>query len=182
MRGDFARSAVNIFGLLKVIAILAVIVVLIIVFVGAPLTVDGHSMDPNFQTGEIVLVQRTDLAGTIKRGDVVEAKFPADPTHTKLIKRVIGLPGDTVSFDDTGHYTINGQPLAESYGPIYGQIPAETFSPVALGSNEYFLSGDNRPVSSDSRIWGPVQLSDIQGKVELIIWPFNKLGPANPDY
>ena len=182
MRGDFTNSAINVYGLLKTVAVIAIILVLIVVFVGAPLPVSGSSMQPNFHNGEIVLVLRNGLSGPIKRGEVVEARFPADPNHTKLIKRVIGLPGDTVSFDNYGYYTINGQVLAEDYGPIYGQLPAETVSNITLGSGEYFLSGDNRPGSSDSRIWGPVQASDIQGRVALIIWPLNMLGLANPNY
>ena len=173
--GNIVRSTVNVFGLIKGILIAVVVVILIIVLLGVPLPVNGSSMNPNFYNGDVVLIKRLSFVGDLQRGDVVAAAFPADPTHTKLIKRVIGLPGDTITFDDYGHVSVNGKTLNEdTYKPIYGQLPAATVNNVTLGSGEYFLMGDNRPGSSDSRIWCPVQSGDIQGRVEYIIWPFNK--------
>lgn len=169
----FASSIINFFGLIKVILVVIVTIVLIVVLFGVPLPVSGQSMEPNFHNSQIVLVKRLSFAGTITRGDVVAAAFPADSTHTKLIKRVIGLPGDTVSFDDFGHVTLNGNSLTENYKPNYGELPSLTINNVTLKSGEYFLMGDNRPGSSDSRIWGPVQQNDIQGKVRFIVWPLS---------
>lgn len=183
MARGFTNSVINLFGLIKTIATLAVVVVLIVVFVGVPLPVSGSSMEPNFHNSELVMIQRLNITGQITRGDVVEAKFPGDPSHTKLIKRVIGLPGETVSFDELGHVSINGTLLTELYGPIYGQIPAATNNNVTLGSGQYFLMGDNRPGSSDSRIWGPVESSDIQGKIVAIVYPIRNLSlVSKPKY
>lgn len=169
-------SLINIFSLLKIVAIAVVAIVLIVVLVGVPLPVNGQSMEPNFHNGQIVLVKRLSFAGSITRGEVVAAAFPADPDHTKLIKRVIGLPGDTIFFDSQGHLSVNGKELNELYGPNYGELPPSvtTTNNVTLKSGEYFLVGDNRPGSSDSRVWGPIQQSDIQGRVTFILWPFSQ--------
>jgi len=120
----------------------------------------------------VVIVEHVSFSGSkqIQRGDVVAAKFPADPDHTKLIKRVIGLPGETVSVQDT-HIFINGTPLTEPYQPRYGIAPYDEIPSVTLKSDEYFLSGDNRPGSSDSRLWGPVTRNDILGRVSFVIFP-----------
>ncbi len=162
--------------MLKTVIVIAVLIILAIILLGVPLPVSGHSMDNNFQNGELVLIKRLALTSHLQRGDVVAAAFPADPDHTKLIKRVIGLPGETVSFDDFGHVTIDSTPLVENYMPIYGEIPVDTpHNNILIGANEYFLMGDNRPESSDSRVWGPVQDSDIQGKVDFVLWPFGNV-------
>ncbi|HSX41801.1 MAG TPA: signal peptidase I [Candidatus Saccharimonadales bacterium] len=176
----FSSGLINFFNLIKVAAVLIVLAVMAIVFLGVPLPVDGHSMDPNFATGELVLVQRVNFnASKLQRGDVVAAKFPADASHTRLIKRVIGLPGDTVSAK-AGVITVNGQILDESaYGPIIAAPPYQEVTNLKLGSKEYFLCGDNRPGSSDSRLWGPVQASDIQGRISFIVWPLGKLSYIN---
>lgn len=172
----FLGGVINFFGLIKVVLVLIVIAVLIVIFLGVPLAVDGHSMDPNFQTGEVVLVQRFNFdAHTIRRGDVVAARFPADPNYTRLIKRVVGLPGDTISAAN-GQISVDGQILNEAaYTPIYGMPPYTEITNITLKDGQYFLSGDNRPGSSDSRLWGPVEASDIEGRVAFIAWPLGKM-------
>lgn len=176
----FTTSAINLFGLIKAVAVIVILIVLAIVFLGVPLPVSGHSMDPNFQTSEIVLVQRVGFSvANLQRGDVVAAKFPADPKHTRLIKRVVGLPGDSISAQN-GQITVNGQLLDEAaYQPIIGAPPYEEISRVTLKNGEYFLCGDNRPGSSDSRLWGAVQASDIEGRIAFIVWPLSKLSYIN---
>lgn len=164
------RSFLNFFTTARSLLLLLVILIAFGAIIGTPLPVNGQSMEPNFHTHEIVIVERLSyLNGSIQRGDVVAARFPADSSHTKLIKRVIGLPGDTISIDK-GHLSVNGRPLIEPYNPIYGAPPYQETG-VTLPDNEYFLVGDNRPGSSDSRLWGPVQRSDIQGRVSFIILP-----------
>ncbi len=176
----FSSGLINFFNLIKVAAVLIVVAIMLIVFLGVPLPVDGHSMDPNFATGEVVLIQRVNFNPTkLQRGDVVAAKFPADASHTRLIKRVIGLPGDTISANG-GIITLNGQILDESaYGPLPGMPPYAELTNVTLKDGEYFLVGDNRPGSSDSRLWGPVQTQDIQGRISFIVWPLSKLSYIN---
>jgi signal peptidase I len=166
--------ASTIFDISKYALIAVVVLITVFILVGAPLVVDGQSMVPNFQNREVVVVNRLSYMGSkpIARGDVVAARFPADPTKTKLIKRVVGLPGETVVAKD-GQITVNGQVSTEPYQPILGTPPYAEQGQITLKSDEYFLAGDNRPGSSDSRFWGPVVRADIIGRVSYIIFPFN---------
>ncbi len=146
-----------------------------IVLVGVPLFVDGVSMKPNFHSGELVIIERVSyLSGLIKRGDVVAATFPGDPKHTRLIKRIAGLPGETIHIE-SGKIFVNGLELAEPYKPIIATPPYQEIDSITLKSDEYFLAGDNRPGSSDSRLWGPVARADIQGRAAFVIWPFGDI-------
>jgi signal peptidase I len=174
--GKLFGISLNVFELTKYVVLIVVAAILVVVFLGLPMAVSGQSMEPNFHDKEIVLIQRLSYSGnrTVKRGDVVAAKFPADPEKTRLIKRVIGLPGEKVSIQDN-HYYINGELLNEKYDLILGDPPYVPIVETTLKDGEYFLSGDNRPGSSDSRLWGPVQRSDIQGKVSFIIYPIREL-------
>jgi signal peptidase I len=133
-------------------------------------------MEPNFHNRQVVLVQRFSYANNkeIKRGDVVAAKFPADPNRTRLIKRVIGLPGEKITVKGDNFY-INGELLNEKYGRVTGEPPYTPNYETVLRPGEYYLSGDNRPGSSDSRLWGAIQRGDIQGKISFIIFPFSNL-------
>lgn len=168
----FLRFSSTLFELTKLALIIVVVITAFIVFVGKPLPVSGDSMLPNFRNGEIVIVEQISFFGNkvIKRGDVVAAKFPADPDKTKLIKRVVGLPGEKIEIKDT-HIFVNGSSLNESYQPRYGDAPYQEIASVTLKDGEYFLAGDNRPGSSDSRLWGPVTRSDILGRVSFILFP-----------
>lgn len=170
-------SASTIFFELTKYLILAVVAVSIfLVLVGVPLLIQGQSMEPNFRSGELVVVERLSYFGSkpIKRGDVVAAVFPGDPKKTRLIKRVVGLPGETIGTVE-GKISVNGIELAEPYQPIYGVIPYQEMSELTLRREEYYLAGDNRPGSSDSRLWGAVARGDIQGRASFIIYPFGAL-------
>lgn len=157
--------------------ILGIVVILIIfALVGVPLFVEGRSMEPNFKSGELVVIERLSYWGDkpVQRGDVVAATFPGDPKHTRLIKRVIGLPGETISAKN-GELMVNGTVLDEPYLPRFGEPPYQEMSSVALKSDEYYLAGDNRPGSSDSRLWGAVARADIQGRASFILWPLSSI-------
>lgn len=169
----FLRFSATLFDLTKFALILVVLVVTFMILVGKPLLVNGDSMLPNFRDGEVVIVEQISFSGKkiIQRGDVVAAKFPADPAKTKLIKRVIGLPGEKIKVKDT-HLFINDSPLTESYLPRYGEAPYDEIQLIILKDDEYFLVGDNRPGSSDSRLWGQVTRQDILGRVSFVIFPF----------
>jgi len=172
-RNDFLSPLLSFFELTRVLLLAVALIIIVLAVVAVPLPVSGKSMQPNFQTGQVVLVRRLNPqnSSAIKRGDVVAAKFPADPNHTKLIKRVLGLPGDTI-YASQGVIFINGLKIDESvYAPIIGAPPYEEKAALTLNDGEYFLVGDNRPGSSDSRLWGAVQRRDIQGKVAFVIWP-----------
>jgi|GEM_PF-1421927 len=130
-----------------------------------PMTVrvDGSSMEPTLHAGEEVSVDTQAYASSSPvRGDVILFHYPIDPTQ-EFIKRVIGLPGDTLKITPNQIY-VNGMVLHEPYisAPVNGS--PET---VTLQANDYFVMGDNRPNSFDSRSWGPVPRNYIIGKVIL---------------
>lgn len=170
--------------------------------------IDGPSMEPNFHTNQLVLVSRIGLfSEKYKRGDPMVLKFPGDPEHKKYIKRLVGLPGDTFQIKNNTVY-INDQPVAEEYIRPVGelflpstydtvelQFEAEELhkigrvqtkpdvSRIVLSKNQYFLLGDNRENSNDSRRWYPASRSDLIGPVRFILIPFKDWGPVvNPYY
>jgi signal peptidase I len=149
-----------------------------------PHQVNGLSMVPSFQNGEYVLTDKVSYRfGNPERGDVVVFHAPAaaqcpQGTGCDFIKRVIGLPGETVSVAN-GEISVNGTPLREDYlPPEFETKPgaATQNGPVILGPNEYFVSGDNRPYSSDSRAWGPITKNEIVGKAFFRYLPVDKAG------
>lgn len=174
--GKFFGASTNIFEITKYLVLALALAAAFFMLVGVPLLVQGVSMQPNFHTGELVIVEKVSYWGDkpIKRGDVVAAVFPGDPKHTRLIKRVIGLPGETVTAKG-GIVSVNGNEIKEPYLPIYGDPPYQELTTLTLKSDEYYLVGDNRPGSSDSRLWGAVARPDIQGRAAFIIWPLNSV-------
>ena len=132
--------------------------------------VEGPSMQPNFETGQFLIVSRADyLLGEPHRGDVLVFHYPGDPNED-YIKRLIALPGDTVEIRDTQVY-VNGTEADEPYinEPC---IPARCPDAVwTLGPDEFFAMGDNRNHSVDSRVFGPVPRSYIVGRVLVRYWP-----------
>ena len=128
--------------------------------------VEGSSMQPNFETGEWIIVNRLPyLSGQPQRGDVVVLDFP-EPQED-LIKRVVGLPGETIEIHD-GLVFVDGVPLDE---PYINSPPRYTKQPVTLGADEYYVLGDNRNNSRDSHAFGPVTEDHIVGQAWLIYWP-----------
>lgn len=160
------------FALLRNALLIILLAAVIIVFFGVPLPVSGSSMVPNFESGELVVIEKISYfgSGTVLRGDVVAARFPADPKKTRLIKRVVGLPGELVEYRD-GVFSIDGVVLTEKYLITAGVPPYQEIASIQLKQDEYFLVGDNRPGSSDSRLWGPVQRQDIQGRAAFVLFP-----------
>jgi signal peptidase I len=155
--------------------IVAVIVVLMInFFVATVFIVDGVSMEPNYHTGEVVVANRWQyLFGKPERYDAVTLKFPGDPDHKKYIKRVIGIPGDTIAIQN-GQVSVNNQKIAEPY-LSFGTLTLPDMIKT-LGPDDYFLMGDNRDNSSDSRIWGVAPSRDLIGKAWVILWPISDFG------
>lgn len=160
--------------ILKLILLSLVIVVPFRIFIAQPFIVEGASMDPTFQTSEYLIVD--ELSYRFKnpeRGDVIVFKFPADPTK-RFIKRLIGLPGEIVSIKD-GQVTVtssehpNGLTLREPY--VESEKP-ENIS-YTLGMGEYFVMGDNRAQSADSRLWGPVPEANIIGRPIIRFFPWD---------
>lgn len=167
----------------KMVVISLAIIIPIRYFLIQPFYVKGASMEPNFHEHEYLMVDEISYRfKAIERGEIVVFRYPKDPQEY-YIKRVIGLPGETVSIKD-GYVYITGtdgvtSKLEESYLPSYVTTVALSEEPVTLDSDEYYVLGDNRNGSKDSRSFGPVQKSFIVGRVFLRGWPLDKLGIIN---
>lgn len=136
----------------------------------ARFVVDGPSMQPNFHTGQFIIVSRVNyLLGDPQRGEVVVFHYPNNPTQD-YIKRVVGLPGDTVEIRETLVY-VNGELLNEPYINEPCQPSSCRDNRWTLGEEEYFMMGDNRNHSSDSRAFGPVNRQFIVGEALVRYWP-----------
>src|SRR5258706_14101515 len=170
---------------LQSILIAAAVFLVIYIFLFRPFQVSGQSMFPNFHNNEYVLTNLITLRfGPPVKGDVIVFKAPPDP-EKDFIKRVIGVPGDTVMVKD-GSVFVNGQLYNESAYlssdvKTYGGTFLKDGDTVTVPDNEYFAMGDNRPYSSDSREWGFVPTGNIIGKSFFVYWPLNEIrGVSNP--
>ena len=151
---------------------------LIITYVGQRTQVSGSSMETTLSDGDNLLVDKiTYRFSEPKRFDIIVFPFQYD-TDTYYIKRIIGMPGETVQIDYDGNIYINGSLLKESYGREVIQNPGRAAEPITLGEDEYFVMGDNRNNSSDSRdsSVGNIHRKDIIGRAWVRIWPFSKFG------
>jgi signal peptidase I len=137
--------------------------------------IEGMSMEPTYHSGERVLVSRY-LTGSPGRGDVVIFDPPVR-SREDFIKRVIGVPGDRVTIRN-GRVFVNGQPLAEPYLQGRQTTCSGRWCDVTLGADQYYVMGDNRPNSSDSRTFGPVAGDRIRGKAWLVVYPLSEIGLA----
>lgn len=185
----------DILGFIKVFVVSAIVILLFVNFVAHPVRVDGRSMYPTLKDGEFGF---TNVGGVllngVERGDIVVVSMEEEGQKTHWVKRVIGLPGDTVSCVNDVVY-INGKVLDETkyIAPDYRQslvdkfgyfnkVPnadntnVEDFEEVKLGDDEYYVMGDNRPYSKDSRYVGPVKKSQIFAKKMLVLLPISDIG------
>jgi signal peptidase I len=146
---------------------LTLLIFLVIRLVIQSYHVDGPSMQPGLTSDEYVLVNKAAyLFHQPERGDVIVFHYPRD-TRQDYIKRIIGLPGDTIQIDST-HVWVNGELLNEPYITI----PANPFAKIwKVPANSYFVLGDNRLVSDDSRYWDYVPKDFIVGKAVIVYWP-----------
>ncbi len=140
-------------------------------------------MEPNFYEREYLLVNKLNIIlDQPKRGDVIVFKFPGE-LEEKYIKRIIGLPGETVEVKDEGIY-IDGKKLMEGYLPK--DLPTSQLSAQdkwTLKNGEFFVLGDNRLNSNDSRVWGTLPKEYLIGKISYIIFPFSQIGAIElPNY
>ena len=146
--------------------VLSLILFLAINAVSARIRVDGYSMEPTLRSGEFVVVNKLSYKiGEPERGDVVVFHFPRNPEQ-EYIKRIVGLPGDTVSIRN-GEVRVNGEILEEEYiksAPSYQ-------GDWTVGADGLFVLGDNRNNSSDSHNWGEVPMELVVGKAVFVYWP-----------
>jgi signal peptidase I len=146
----------------------------IILFVYQPVKVEGGSMEPGLEDQERIFINKLVYKfESIERGDIIVFRYPRD-THKSFIKRVIGLPGDRIRIS-YGHVFVNDHQLPESYVPS-DYLDARSFAEIVVPKNAYFVLGDHRSMSNDSRDFGPVMRGYIYGKAVFGYWPMEKLG------
>lgn len=158
--------------LFKLVVLSLVIVIPFRLYVAQPFIVDGASMDPTFETGHYLIVDEISYRfKTPERGSVIVFRYPRDPSKS-FIKRVIGLPGETISINDGAVIIINaGNPDGFTLDEPYIRSAKRENLTRTMGENEYFVLGDNRLSSADSRIWGPVPADNIIGRPIIRFYP-----------
>jgi len=146
----------------------------IIIFLYQPVRVEGTSMLPVLEDQDRLFVNKMAYrVGDIHRGDVVVFLYPHDH-HKSYIKRVIALPGDDLRIDH-GHVIVNGKRMAEKYVPPRFE-DSRSLPDTIIPDHEYFVMGDHRSISSDSRDFGPVDRDLIYGKAAFVYWPMEQVG------
>ena len=182
---DMWRFAAELVRTALIVSILAYVLRL---FVVEPFVVEGSSMAPNFATNDFLIVDKVSYRlHDPQRGDIIVFKYPYD-TSINYIKRIIGLPGETVRINDNKVTIINkanpdGFVLSEPYlaSNIITALPATASkNEFVVPADSYFMLGDNRPGSSDSREWGFLPKEDIIGPVDLEAFPLNKIQIIHP--
>jgi len=164
---------------LETIVVSLAIFAVVYIFLFQPHQVDGQSMEPNFHNKEYILTDKVSYRlGEPKRGDVVVFHSPQDAS-TDFIKRIMGVPGDMIMLNG-GHFYLNGEMLSENYINDPGQVMPGRFlregASVEVPPDQYFVMGDNRLHSSDSREWGFVTRQGIVGRAFFRYWPVNAFG------
>ncbi len=162
---------------IKIVIIALLIVVPIRYFLFQPFFVRGQSMEPNFYNGDYLIVDELSYQFRApERGEVVVFKYPNDTTQ-RYIKRIVGLPGETVKINSGKVFIFqDGVPQALDELAYLSQFTqTQGDMEITLNKDEYFVLGDNRPLSADSRSWGTLPEEDIIGRVFLRAWPFNVL-------
>jgi signal peptidase I len=155
------------------------IAIVVILFLYQPVKVEGTSMMPSLQNDERIFINKFVYRfgiSNIGRGDTVVFLYPGDPTKS-YIKRVIGIPGDVIEIDD-GRVIVNSQPISEPYVAEDNRdtipMPRKIVPP-----DQYFVLGDHRSSSNDSRSWGYVPRQNIYGKAVFVYWPLEDLGAVH---
>lgn len=158
--------------------VLEVAVLTLLLFIGVRLLVqnyevDGPSMQPTLQNQEYILVDKAIYyLHSPERGDIIVFAYPKD-TSVDYVKRIIGVPGDTVQVMGNGQVIVDGTTIQEPYiSSLSNPYGPETWH---VGPNQYFVLGDHRDDSSDSRAWGLVPRNDIVGKASLVYWPMSQV-------
>ena len=150
------------------------VIFFIILFLYQPVKVEGGSMEPGLEDQERIFINKLVYRWeSISRGDIVVFRYPRDPRKS-FIKRVIGLPGDRVRIA-FGHVYLNGKAIEETYVPD-DYLDTKSYPETVVPMDSYYMLGDHRSMSNDSREFGPVQRGYINGKAVFGYWPVDNLG------
>lgn len=178
-RSSASKFKDSLIELIEFVAIVAAVLVVLRFFIAEPHRVSGSSMIPNFHDGDYIITNK--LAknfSTLQRGEVIILHNPRNSDQV-FIKRAIGLPGEKIRILD-GQVYINGNPITEPYLPNNLRTSAGSFlsegEEITVPNDQYFVIGDNRNGSSDSREWGTVQFDLIIGQAWARYWPTSKIG------
>lgn len=164
----------SVWSWIRDIVVAVLVSIFIITYLYQPVRVEGTSMLPNLEDQDRLFINKFAFhLGEIERGDVVVFRYPKDETMS-YIKRVVGLPGDVVQIDH-GKVYVNGRLLPEPYVPARF-TDERSKSALRIPANQYYVLGDHRNISSDSREFGPVDRSLIYGKAAFVYWPFDQAG------
>lgn len=162
--------------IIKFAFIAALIVIPFRVFIAEPYIVQGASMSPTYETGHYLIIDKlSHKVDQLDRGTVIVFEYPNDPSRF-FVKRVIGLPGETVRVQDgTVSIKTTGGSEFQQLDEIYIAGRTQGSSDQVLTNSQYFVMGDNRSNSSDSRFWGPLEQNLIKGRSLVRLYPFNKI-------
>jgi len=184
MNEALKRRLIEIWDVLEVVIIALAVALFIRYFIAQPFLVSGASMEPTFHNGNFLIVDEvTYRFHAPQRGDVIVFKYPGNEKEY-FIKRVIGLPGETLTASSNA-VTITTKNGGETLTEPYTNVDAHPAAPktVTLGDHQYFVMGDNRGNSFDSRSWGPLDEKEITGIVRLRVFPFTQFGTiSTPTY
>lgn len=184
MQGIIKGISTFVLDIFETLVIALSIFLVVYLFLLQPHQVNGKSMVPNFENGDYLLTDKISYRfGKPERGDVVVFHAPPSAncppgTGCDFIKRVIAIPGETVEIKNNKIF-VNSQPLEETYIPDNFPTNVGDYTrnrSITMGLDEYFVVGDNRPYSSDSRAWGPIDKSLIVGKAFFRYWPPESMG------
>ena len=166
--------------ILKIVIISLAIIIPIRYFLIQPFFVKGASMDPNFYDGDYLIIDEISYRfSEPQRGDIIIFRYPLDPSQF-FIKRIIGLPGETIEIKEGKIFIYSEKTLDKRVVLDESEYLKDAYTPgnleISLREDEYFVLGDNRNASSDSRKWGGVNRRYITGRAWIRAWPFNRAG------
>lgn len=178
-KGFFENLGTHVVDFIQTLVVFGAIFALIYLFVAQFHKVSGNSMFPTYHNGDYLITEKISFRlGEPKRDDVIVLKNPRNESQD-FIKRIIALPGDTIKIEN-GSVFVNGGLVNETYLPPNTRTPAGAFltegTTITAGENQYFVIGDNRNHSSDSREWGSITKKEIIGKAIFRYWPPNSVG------
>lgn len=179
MKETLKKIGIEAWELIRFLAPIVIIVFFVRTFIAQPFIVEGDSMAPNFHSGHYLIIDQLSYRFTEpKRGDVIVLRYPLQPKRF-FLKRVIGLPGETISLRN-GAVIISNESFPNGFTldePYHDQLtfPMGTYGTVTLGDDEYYVLGDNRGGSSDSRSWGILPRKNVVGRALVRLFPFNKI-------
>lgn len=170
--------------IIKFIVIALIVIGPVRMFIAQPFVVSGSSMVPTFETNEYLIVDEISYKfSKPERGDVIVFRYPND-TSKFFIKRIIGLPGETVVIEGSEVFIKDTEGNKNKLEEPYIKLPAQNFLEVEVGEGEYFVMGDNREASSDSRVWGTLDDRYLIGRALVRLFPVKRLDfyPGNAEF